>query len=311
MILTVTMNASVDITYVMDELKTDGTNRVANVTKTAGGKGLNVTRVLKQVHADVTAAGLAGGCNGQFIQRELKRQGIPCEFCEITAESRNNISIIHGKHCTEILERGEKVQKEELQRFCKQYERLLDDAGTVVLSGSLPQGATSDFYAGLVQTALQKNRKVILDTSGDCLRESLHSVYKPFLIKPNEKELEELTGQKLYFQDEAAIKDVLSSELFQGIECVVVSLGASGAVVKQRDTFYRVSVPQIDAVNPIGSGDSVIAGMALSFDHGEAVEDAIKRGMAFGVLNALEAAPGKLKLECYEDVISKVEVERF
>ncbi|EEG49775.1 1-phosphofructokinase family hexose kinase, partial [Blautia hydrogenotrophica] len=252
-----------------------------------------------------------GGCNGQFIQRELKRQGIPCEFCEITAESRNNISIIHGKHCTEILERGEKVQKEELQRFCKQYERLLDDAGTVVLSGSLPQGATSDFYAGLVQTALQKNRKVILDTSGDCLRESLHSVYKPFLIKPNEKELEELTGQKLYFQDEAAIKNVLSSELFQGIECVVVSLGASGAVVKQRDTFYRVSVPQIDAVNPIGSGDSVIAGMALSFDHGEAVEDAIKRGMAFGVLNALEAAPGKLKLECYEDVISKVEVERF
>ena len=100
MILTVTMNASVDITYVMDELKTDGTNRVANVTKTAGGKGLNVTRVLKQVHADVTAAGLAGGCNGQFIQRELKRQGIPCEFCEITAESRNNISIIHVKHCT-------------------------------------------------------------------------------------------------------------------------------------------------------------------------------------------------------------------
>lgn len=162
-----------------------------------------------------------------------------------------------------------------------------------------------------MQTALQKNRKVILDTSGDCLRESLHSVYKPFLIKPNEKELEELTGQKLYFQDEAAIKNVLSSELFQGIECVVVSLGASGAVVKQRDTFYRVSVPQIDAVNPIGSGDSVIAGMALSFDHGEAVEDAIKRGMAFGVLNALEAAPGKLKLECYEDVISKVEVERF
>lgn len=311
MILTVTMNASVDITYVMDELKTDAVNRVANVTKTAGGKGLNVTRVLKQVHADVTAAGLAGGCNGKFIQRELKRQGISSEFCEIASESRNNISIIHGKHCTEILERGEKVQKEELQRFCGQYERLLDNASTVVLSGSLPQGAAPDFYASLVKTALQKKRKVILDTSGDCLRESLHSVYKPFLIKPNEKELEELTGQKLRFQDKAAIKNVLSLELFWGIEYVVVSMGASGAIVKQGDVFYRVTVPRIDAVNPIGSGDSVIAGIALSFDRGEAAEEAIKRGMTFGVLNALEAAPGKLKLECYEDVISKVEVERF
>lgn len=310
MILTVTMNASVDITYVMNELKVDETNRVADIRKTAGGKGLNVTRVLNQVKADVMATGIIGGSTGQFICRQLKEQGIRYRFCEVSGESRNNISILHGNKFTEILEKGQRIEANELKEFLEIYCELLEKASTVVMSGSLPQGVPNYFYSQLVDIARKKGRRTILDTSGAYLKASLLPESRPFLIKPNEKELEELAGRRINLEDVEEVKEILFSPLFYGIEYIVVSLGAMGAIVKHGNEFWRVSVPRIKAVNPIGSGDSVIAGLALGFDYNEDMEHSIRKGMAFGVLNALESAPGQLKMENHADIVGKIRLCR-
>lgn len=302
MILTVTMNASVDITYIMNDFRLNETNRVDNIRKTAGGKGLNVTRVLAQTGAGVFASGLAGGTTGAFIERQLQSTGIPHQFFMTENESRNNISIISGGCYTEILEKGSPVSQAELEGFLHLYRKLLRDAGTVVLSGSLPAGVPDDFYGQLIQEAAQAGVRALLDTSGRYLKAGISSACKPFLIKPNEKEIGDLSGMPVNPGDPEQIMKTLLSPVFDGIPYVLVSLGKHGGVLRHEDTFWNITVPQIEAVNPIGSGDSVMAGIAGSLDQNDGMMDAIRRGMTFGVLNAMEPLPGKLNLQRYTEI---------
>ncbi len=309
MILTVTMNASVDITYVMDHLDTDGVNRVTHVAKTAGGKGLNVSRVLHQAGQELMAGGLIGGTTGAYIRRALEKQGIPCRFLETRTESRNNISIIHGSHNMEILEQGNPVAEEDLKAFSALYEELLKEADTIAISGSLPPGIPEDYYGLMAEAGKRLGRKVLLDTSGKALKAALASPVKPFLIKPNEKEAEELTGRTVCPEDTAGLKEMLLSPVFEDIPWVMISLGAGGAITKCHDRILLARVPAVRAVNPIGSGDSVIAGLAMGLSRKEDPETVIRRAMTFGVLNALDETPGHLKMDLYEDIYRQIDIK--
>ncbi len=309
MILTVTMNTSVDITYVMETLKTDAVNRVSDVRKAAGGKGLNVTRVLKQTGEDVTASGLVGGTTGSFIKKELAGQGIPCRFLETGVESRNNISILHGGTDMEILEKGNPVGPETADAFADLYKGLLEDADIVTISGSLPPGLPPDYYGRLVKIAAEKGKKVLLDTSGVSLKEALACEAKPFLIKPNEDELEALTGSKVDPEDAAGLRKLLRHPLLENIPMVMVSLGAAGALVRCDDQIFRALVPRVPAVNPIGSGDSVIAGLAAGLCRGEDTETILRRGMTYGVLNALDPLPGHLDMTHFQEIYNQIKIQ--
>ncbi len=298
MIITVTMNPSIDISYPLETLKLDTVNRVTNVSKTAGGKGLNVTRVIHELDGQVLATGLLGGHHGAFIQAQLDQEGISHDFSTIAGETRNSIAILHDEgHQTEILEAGPNVTEAELMQFEEKFDELLKQATLVTLSGSLAKGIPTTYYSRLIAKAHDQGVKVLLDTSGASLKASLESATKPFLIKPNTEEIYDLVGQTLSLDDLTNFKATLSGDLFAGVEWIVVSLGSQGAFVKHKDQFYQIDIPKIDVVNPVGSGDSTIAGLAYALDQGKNDEEILQYAMVCGMLNAQETKTGHINVE--------------
>ena len=158
MILTITMNPSVDISYQLEKVTINKVNRTSHVKKTAGGKGLNVTRVLNQYEEKVLATGLLGGPLGSFIIRELEDVNIRHQFFQISSDTRNCIAILHENNQTEVLESGPIITQEEQEEFIKHVKQLLDLVDIVVVSGSLPIGFSPDFYARLI-TLCHANEK--------------------------------------------------------------------------------------------------------------------------------------------------------
>lgn len=189
MILTITLNPSVDIAYQLDTFHLDTVNRVEKVQKTAGGKGLNVTRVLKQVGEDVVATGFIGGEIGSYVKKQLTRNDIKNSFVEIGNETRNCIAVLHDGQQTEILEQGPTIQEHEALNFIEHLEIILNNVEVVVISGSLPKGLASNYYVEIVELCKQYDVAVVLDCSGEALKKVLESQQKPTVIKPNTEEL--------------------------------------------------------------------------------------------------------------------------
>ena len=307
MILTVTMNPSIDISYPLETLHLDTVNRVDKVSKTAGGKGLNVTRVLAEIGDPVSATGLIGGSTGQFILDHLDQE-IGKEFFEIQGETRNCIAILHEGQQTEILEKGPSVSEEEGQAFLDHYEALLPDVAVVAISGSLPAGLPIDYYSQLVERAKKAGKPVVLDCSGASLEKALVAPVQPTVIKPNNEELSQLLGYEVT-TDLDQLKEVLQSDLFKGIEWVIVSLGADGAFAKHGDVFYKVDIPKIEVVNPVGSGDSTVAGIASALYHQEDDKALLTKANVLGMLNAQEATTGHINIHRYDDLYQQINVK--
>ncbi|MHB9781564.1 tagatose-6-phosphate kinase [Streptococcus sp. 10F2] len=308
MIITVTLNPSIDVAYQLDTLHVDAVNRVQDVRKTAGGKGLNVTRVLKQFGDPVLSTGFLGGGLGQVLAQELDRQGVAHSFQEIAGETRNCVAILHQGQQTEILEQGPEILAEESRAFKEHFKGLLDQADWVVFSGSLPKGLPVDYYVSLIQLCQEAGVGVILDTSGASLEAVLDSSYRPSLIKPNLDELTQLVGREVH-SDLDDLKAILAGDRFSGIDWIVVSLGAAGAFAKHGDRYYRVKIPKISVVNPVGSGDATVAGLASGLLHGLEDGEMLKRGNLLGMLNAQEEATGFVNLDKAADLLEQIEVE--
>ncbi|MDX4992290.1 tagatose-6-phosphate kinase [Streptococcus suis] len=308
MILTITLNPSVDISYQLDTFHLDTVNRVEKVQKTAGGKGLNVTRVLKQIGEDVVATGFIGGEIGSYVKKQLTRNDIKNSFVEIGNETRNCIAVLHDGKQTEILEQGPTIQEHEAMNFIEHLEIILNNVDVVVISGSLPKGLASNYYVEIVELCKKRGVAVVLDCSGEALKNVLESQQKPTIIKPNTEELSQLIGKEVT-DDIQELKSVLSGQLFQGIDWIVVSLGAQGAFAKHNDKFYRVRIPKIKVVNPVGSGDSTVAGIAAGLVHALPEAELLKNANVLGMLNAQEEQTGYVNLENAESLYSQIEVE--
>ena len=308
MILTITLNPSVDIAYQLDTFHLDTVNRVENVQKTAGGKGLNVTRVLKQIGEDVVATGFIGGEIGSYVKKQLTRNDIKNSFVEIGNETRNCIAVLHDGKQTEILEQGPTIQEHEALNFIEHLEIILNNVDVVVISGSLPKGLANNYYVKIIELCKKCGVAVVLDCSGKALKNVLESQQKPTVIKPNTEELSQLIGKEVT-DDIQELKSVLSGQLFQGIDWIVVSLGAKGAFAKYKDKFYRVRIPKIKVVNPVGSGDSTVAGIAAGLVHALPEAELLKNANVLGMLNAQEEQTGYVNLENAESLYSQIEVE--
>ncbi|AZR98074.1 tagatose-6-phosphate kinase [Streptococcus suis] len=308
MILTITLNPSVDIAYQLDTFHLDTVNRVEKVQKTAGGKGLNVTRVLKQIGEDVVATGFIGGEIGSYVKKQLTRNDVKNSFVEIGNETRNCIAVLHDGKQTEILEQGPTIQEHEALNFIEHLEIVLNNVDVVVISGSLPKGLASNYYVEIVELCKKCGVAVVFDCSGEALKNVLESQQKPTVIKPNTEELSQLIGKEVT-DDIQELKSVLSGQLFQGIDWIVVSLGAQGAFAKHNDKFYRVRIPKIKVVNPVGSGDSTVAGIAAGLVHALPEAELLKNANVLGMLNAQEEQTGYVNLENAESLYSQIEVE--
>ena len=307
MILTVTMNPSIDISYPLEELKIDTVNRVAEASKTAGGKGLNVTRVLAEIGDNVAATGLIGGTNGEFLLQNLHPNVRQC-FYKISGDTRNCIAILHEGKQTEILEAGPTITADEANGFLHHFKSLMESAEVVSISGSLPAGLPVEYYIQLVEIANQAGNKVVLDCSGAALEDVLKSDVKPTAIKPNNEELSQLLGREIS-KDLDELKAVLSEPLFEGIEWIIVSLGADGAFAKHGDTFYKVDIPKIQVVNPVGSGDSTVAGISSALSHQADAASLLKKANVLGMLNAQEKMTGHVNVYNYDNLYNQITVK--
>ncbi|UXR70228.1 tagatose-6-phosphate kinase [Staphylococcus sp. IVB6246] len=308
MILTITMNPSIDMAYSLKNLQLDTVNRVTDVRKTAGGKGLNVTRVLHQFGADVLASGLMGGVLGEAITKDLAAHQINHDFLPISGETRNCIAILHENgQQTEILESGPLIKDSEAQSFLVHLKKLAEQADLIAISGSLPKGMPTDFYQQML-TVCQET-PVVLDCSGEALEKVLKHDVKPYLIKPNNTELSGLLGRTIHAETDE-LKEALADPLFKGVAWIVVSLGADGALAKHGDTYYRVTIPKIQVVNPVGSGDATVAGMAAAIEKNESDEHILKQGNVLGMLNAQEEITGFVDMTNYQKLYDQIIVEK-
>lgn len=308
MILTVTLNPSIDISYPLEALALDRVNRVEAVQKTAGGKGLNVTRVLAEAGQSVMATGFIGGKLGDFVIHQLQEQGISNQFFKIKGETRNCIAVLHEGMQTEILEAGPYIDMDEAEGFLNHMSIIAKQFDVLTFSGSLPKGLAAHYYQDLITMARAYGSKVVLDCSGAPLKAVLAGKDKPTVIKPNLEELEDLIGQPVTLDEERLIS-LLSQPLFEGIEWIIVSLGAQGAFAKHHNRFYRVTIPKIEVVNPVGSGDATVAGIAWALAEGDDDETLLKKANVLGMLNAQETRTGHVNMAHFDELFDRIQVE--
>ncbi|GAA0232890.1 1-phosphofructokinase family hexose kinase [Cryptosporangium japonicum] len=261
MILTVTLNAALDVTYRVEALVPHTTHRVAEVSERAGGKGLNVARVLHGLGEPVLATGLLGGDTGARVRRLLGEAGLGEAFVPIGDETRRTVAVVDGD-ATGFWEPGPVVTPGEWDAFRARYASLLGDATVVVLSGSLPRGLPADAYATLIAAAREAGARTVLDTSGAPLSAALPA--RPDVVKPNLHELRELLADAPADGRGAAGELVRLAGAVRalGAGAVVASAGADGLVGVTADGVWRVRPPERVAGNPTGAGDASVAALA-------------------------------------------------
>ncbi|MGI5488317.1 1-phosphofructokinase family hexose kinase [Microtetraspora malaysiensis] len=252
MILTVTLNAALDVTYEVDGLVPNSSHRVRAVHQRAGGKGVNVARVLASLDAEVLVTGLIGGGAGAEIADDLSRAGIPARFGAIEGTSRRTVTVVSGD-ATVFNEPGPAVTAEEWRRFRGLFRELCRDARVVVLSGSLPPGLAPDSYAELIEDARAEGARVLLDADHEALRLGLAA--RPDIAKPNAAELARAAGP-------GPVEEAARRLLAAGPAAVVVSRGADGLLGVTPDGSWAVRPPRRLSGNPTGAGDAVAAALA-------------------------------------------------
>lgn len=308
MIITVTLNPSVDINYKLDTLKTDTTNRVTNVTKTAGGKGINVTRILRQLNENTTATGFTGGPLGEFIQENITAIGATAAFTQTNGQTRNCIAIIHDGKQTEILEPGPTITDTDLEKFIVTFKKQMNQAKVIAISGSLPAGLPNTFYNTVIETCNEAHIPVILDTSGPALEAAIKDA-APYVIKPNEEELAALIGDKTETTEQ--IVTALRDDTFAHIPWIFVTRGAKGAIVKVENTIYVANIPTVEVINPVGSGDATVAGIAAGIKQGLNPEETIKQALTMGTLNAMEEKTGHINPANIKTIQEQITVQKI
>lgn len=307
-IMTVTLNPAVDKTYTTQGVIVGNVNRMRTVMRIAGGKGVNVTKILRQYGYEVAATGFLGGYSGRFIEEELEKRGAENRFIHVAGETRSNMNILADDgFVTEILEPGPAISDGEKEAFLQQYDMLLGECRLVILSGSVAQGLGADIYETLVMRARTSSIPVYLDSSGENLRFGLRA--KPQMIKPNWRELEYIMGHRIMNRTEIMeAAQILQSE---GIPRVVVSMGNKGLIsVSESGAFYAVA-KEIVPVNTVGCGDSVVASYAMSHILGETEEEAIIRACAISAANATTLESANIPLETAGELMNRIIVEKM
>ncbi|SHE36012.1 1-phosphofructokinase [Clostridium fallax] len=306
MIGVITLNPSVDRRYLIDNLKEGTAYRCEDYSFTAGGKGLNVARVINQLGEKVKCLGFLGGFSGKFIKSKLDSLNIENDFSFIKEETRTCLSLLSKDgNQTEILEKGPTISLDEIKDFKEKYIKLLDQVDVIVASGSLPQGLNKDFYKELITLANNKHIKFILDTSGSSLIEGIKA--KPFLIKPNQDELSAITRKPINNIDEII---AASSHLINlGAKNIAVSLGKDGMIFISGEKIYKVSVPKIQAVNAVGSGDSTVAGFSFGISKKYNIFDVLRLSNGCGVSNTLQKETGFISLNDLNNIINSITIK--
>ena len=284
MIYTITLNPAVDKELVVPALEFDTVLRSQKINIDYGGKGFNVSRILKSLGTDSVALGFAGGGNGELLRDGLESLGIDTDFVWVEGETRTNISIVTEtpSHYVKVNEAGPTILAKELEILRQKVVSLAKAGDWWVLAGSLPQGVSASLYADLIHDIQTAGAFVILDTSGEALKHGCDA--NPFLAKPNDAEAHQLTGLPVNMLTEIAT--AAKAMQAAGVGTVVVSLGKAGALLVDGEIVWQVKSPIIQESNPIGAGDSMVGGLVWALSQGMPMVEAVSWGIACGAATA-------------------------
>jgi tagatose 6-phosphate kinase len=301
-ILTVTLNTALDITYRVRSLRPHASHRVSEVTERPGGKGVNVARVLAALGHEVTVTGFTGGATGRVVQEKLAAvPGVMDALVPLSGATRRTVAVVDERtgDTTQLNEPGPTVTPAEWSAFQEAYEDLLPAASAVALCGSLPPGVPVGAYAGLIRTARSFGLPVLLDTSGEPLRRGVAA--RPDIIKPNADELAELTGSHDPLR---ATQDARR----RGAGAVVASLGPEGLLAATREGRWRATPPTPSRGNPTGAGDAVVAGLLSAWTDHLPWPARLTRAIALSTATLLAPVAGEFDRGTYEELLGLVTV---
>ncbi|MGW8971972.1 1-phosphofructokinase family hexose kinase [Streptomyces platensis] len=301
MILTVTLNAALDITYRVPRLHPHTTNRITEVSERPGGKGLNVARVLAALGHRTVATGFAGGGTGEALRALLAETEVTDALVPVGGATRRTVAVVDTAtgDTTQLNEPGPVVSPAEWDTFLGTYRELLGEARAVALCGSLPPGVPVDVYARLTRAARSATVPVLLDTSGEPLRRGLAA--RPDLAKPNADELAALTGST---EPLRAARDARR----RGAHAVAASLGPDGMLAVTADGIWQATPPRRIAGNPTGAGDSAVAGLLSGLVEDLPWPDRLTRAVALSAATVRAPAAGEFDAGTYEELLARVAV---
>jgi tagatose 6-phosphate kinase len=287
-------------TMKFERVRLDEVNRAVEVSEYASGKAINVARVAHTLGEEVVVTGFLGGDTGKFIREQLTADGIPHDFVEVEPKTRTCVTILDHHHgqVTELVEEAKRVEPEAWEQIDAKIDALLPRAKMMVLSGSLPPHSPEDFYGRCVRKANERGIQTIVDASGQPLLGAWRE--RPTILKPNRRELERTLGRHTK-------NEFLAGRY--GAHWAVVTEGKAGATVSDGTRLWRIRSPEVQAVNPIGSGDAVAAGLAVALVRGQSMPDACRLAIACGAANAMTPKAGHVLPVDVELLEKKVDVE--
>ncbi|MDY0125451.1 MAG: 1-phosphofructokinase [Anaerolineaceae bacterium] len=306
MIYTITLNPALDKQLTVADIRFNDVLIAERVQLDFGGKGFNVSRMLQNLNQPSKAIGLLGGQTGKTIETGLQEQGIEVVAIPILGETRTNVSVVTpgGSKHIKVNEKGPTVSEVELELIYN-YISQNAAAGTLwVLAGSIPPGVDVSVYRGMTQRIKQLGGDVVLDTSGEALRQGVQA--QPKLVKPNLFELSQLVGKQIANLQEILDNPTITHDV--GAEFVAISAGDKGALLTDGENTAICLPPEIQEANPVGAGDAMVAGLSFALYHGYDLEQALMLGVACGTASAMQSGTRMPEWDVVEDVSQRVKI---
>lgn len=300
MIYTVTLNPAVDYFVELDDLKPGHVNRSRKEHKAPGGKGINVSRVLKRLGHNSQTLGFIGGFTGDYIINTLQEENIETSFVKVNGDTRINIKM-KATDETELNGTSPEVTDQNVAELVSQLDQL-KKGDTLVLAGSVPGTLPTSIYTEWIQQVKENGVNVFLDTSGEPFADAVEA--GPTFIKPNHHELSELVGADIQTPEQAVpyVRELVA----KGIDYVFVTFAGDGAVLGTKDQTLFATTPKGTVVNSVGAGDSTLAGfIAASMDE-LPLEDAFRFAVSSGSSTAF--SKGFCELSHVKELMNQVKV---
>ncbi|MBQ7523762.1 MAG: 1-phosphofructokinase [Oscillospiraceae bacterium] len=309
MIITVCLNPALDKTLTVERVNVGGVNRVVSSRLDAGGKAINVSKMVKNLGGETLALGIVGGETGAYLQAQLDSMGIAHDFVMTHTPTRTNYKIDNRtlRKTTDFNEPGEPVSEEVLEQVWQKIASAAKPGDMVAFSGTNPPGTRDDLLAGWVRKLLDSGIRVSLDTVGESMR--LGIAEHPTIIKPNQAELSDLFGRDLHYtRDIIAVARQVAQ---QGVEYVVVTLGASGAIfVTKSEVLYGHGL-EVPVGSTVGAGDATLGSILYDMQRGLPWEETARRSIAAGAAKVMCEGSQTPLCTQMEELIDKVMIEKL
>ncbi|WP_155286143.1 1-phosphofructokinase [Lacticaseibacillus zhaodongensis] len=281
MIYSITLNPAIDYVVGLPHLELGLVNRLDSAIKLPGGKGINVSRILKELQLPTTAWGFTGGFTGQFVNQQLAALGLGCDFTPIQSDTRINVKL-KAEDETELNAPGPDITAAEIAAFKSKFKQL-QPGDVVIMAGSIPASLPESFYRDLLPLIHQAGADFVIDTTGEALLATLPE--KPLVVKPNHHELADLFGDPEY-QDTQSIVAAGRKLLDLGAQHVLISMAGAGALMITKDKAWHGSAAKGTVKNSVGAGDSMLAGFTGTFAQTHDALKSFKKAIACGSATA-------------------------